>query len=157
MRRLFLVSLSFLLISTHVLAQQQAPSDTPGASSTLQQPTVERGSSNPLQSSVAMFLTLQKKSVMFPDLATAHGQLSIWNKCELAANDSVAVSTLGRALVGSAVGQARNRPAGYGQEVGGYGKRLGADLAAMPHALWAHDFGGSLRGICTLWSGFVAA
>jgi hypothetical protein len=129
MRWLFLVSLPLLLISIHVPAQQQAPSDTPDAPTAVQQPTIERGPTNPLLSGVAMFLTLQKKSVVFPDLATAHGQLSSWNKCELAANDSVAVSTIGGALAGSAVGQARNRPAGYGQEPGGYGKRFGADLA----------------------------
>jgi hypothetical protein len=128
MRPLFLASLSCLLIYTRVLAQHQAPSATPDAPTDVQQPT-ERGPTNPLQSGVAMFLTLQKKSVVFPDLATAHGQLSSGNKCELAANDSVAVSTIGGALVGSAVGQARNRPAGYGQEPGGYGKRFGADLA----------------------------
>jgi hypothetical protein len=40
-----------------------------------------------------------------------------------------AVSTIGGALVGAAFGQLRNRPAGYGQEFGGYGKRFGADMA----------------------------
>jgi hypothetical protein len=110
MRPLFLASLSCLLIYTRVLAQHQAPSATPDAPTDVQQPT-EPGPTNPLQSGVAMFLTLQKKSVVFPDLATAHGQLSSGNKCELAANDSVAVSTIGGALVGSAVGQARiDRP-----------------------------------------------
>jgi hypothetical protein len=128
MRRLFLVSLSFLLMSTYVLAQQ-TPSNMPDSPPPAQQPNIERGPANPLQSGVAMFLTLQKKSVVFPDLATAHGQVSTWNKCELAANDSVAVSTIGGALSGSAVGQARDGPAGYGQEPGGYGKRFGAHLA----------------------------
>src|ERR1700689_5103745 len=126
MLRLFLVSLSCLLIYTRVLAQQQAPSATPDAPTAVQQPTGP-GPTNPLQGGFAMFLTLQKKSVVFPDLATAHGQLSSGKKCELAANDSVAVSTIGGALAGSAIGQAGNRPAEYGQEPGGYGKRFGAD------------------------------
>jgi hypothetical protein len=76
-----------------------------------------------------MFLTLQNKSVVFPDLATARGPLSSWDKCKLAANNSVALSTIGSALLGSVFGQARSSPGGYGQELGGYGKRLGADMA----------------------------
>jgi hypothetical protein len=76
-----------------------------------------------------MFLTLQKKSVVFPDLATTRGRLSSWDKCKLAANNSVALSTVGGALMGAAFGQATDRPAGYGQEVGAYGKRFAADMA----------------------------
>ena len=87
------------------------------------------GSYNAVRSGVAMFLTLQKKSAVFPDLATARGPLSNWDKCKLAANNSVALSTIGGALLGSAFGQARTSPGGYGQELGGYGKRLGADMA----------------------------
>jgi hypothetical protein len=76
-----------------------------------------------------MVLTLQKKSSIFPDLATGQKQLSGWDKCKLAANASVAPSTIGAALLGSVIGQIRNAPTGYGQEAGGYGKRFGADLA----------------------------
>jgi len=76
-----------------------------------------------------MFLTLQKKSRVFPDLATARGPLSNWDKCRLAANNSVALSTIGGALLGSAVGQARNSPSGYHQGFEGYSKRFGADMA----------------------------
>lgn len=129
MRRLFLVTLSCYLVCSDVVAQARPPAETPDAPSAVQQASTQRESTNPLQSGVAMFLTLQKKSVVFPDLATAHGPLSSWNKCELAANNSVAVSTIGGALVGAAFGQVRNRPAGYGQEFGGYGKRFGADMA----------------------------
>lgn len=129
MRPFSLVALSCYLMCAPLIAQQAQPTITPDAPSAPQQPTAEREPSNPLQSGVAIFLTLQKESVVFPDLATAHGQLSSWNKCELAANNSVALSTFGGALAGAAIGQARNRPAGYGQEFGGYGKRFGADMA----------------------------
>ncbi len=129
MRRLSLIALSGCLICTDVIAQRRLPADTPDAPAAVQQSGTERETTNPLQSGVAMFLTLQKESVVFPDLATAHGRLSSWNKCELAANNSVALSTFGGVLVGASVGQARNKPAGYGQELGGYGKRFGADIA----------------------------
>jgi hypothetical protein len=142
MRRPFLIALSCYLICTDVIAQQRQPADTPDAPSAVQRPSTEGESTNPLQSGVAMFLTLQKKSVVFPDLATAHGKLSSWSKCELAANNSVALSTFGGALVGAAVGQARNRPGGYGQEPGGYGKRFGADMARAASY--------NLFGICLL-------
>src|SRR5271156_2223487 len=129
MLRLFLVVLSCYLICADMMAQARQPAETPDAPSAVQRASTQRETTNPLQSGVAMFLTLQKKSVVFPDLATAHGPLTSWNKCELAANNSVAVSTVGGALVGAAFGQVRNRPAGYGQEFGGYGKRFGADMA----------------------------
>jgi hypothetical protein len=129
MRLLLLVALSSYLVRPDVMAQARQPAQTPDAPSAIQQESTQRESTNPLQSGVAMFLTLQKKSVVFPDLATAHGPLSSWNKCELAANNSVAVSTVSGALAGAAFGQVRNRPAGYGQEFGGYGKRFGADMA----------------------------
>jgi hypothetical protein len=129
MRWVFLIALSWYLMSAGVMAQAGQATETPDPPSAVQQASTQRESNNPLQSGVAMFLTLQKKSVVFPDLATAHGPLSSWNKCELAANNSVSVSTFGGALVGAAFGQVRNRPAGYGQELGGYGKRFGADMA----------------------------
>ncbi|MGC2398163.1 MAG: hypothetical protein WA510_00200, partial [Acidobacteriaceae bacterium] len=84
---------------------------------------------NPIQSSVSMVLTLQQKSLVFPDMATSKKHLSDWDKCKLAANTSVAFSTVGAALLGAGIGQARNAPAGYGQGFEGYGKRLGAGMA----------------------------
>jgi hypothetical protein len=137
MHRLLLVALFCYLICTAGEAQQRLFGT--GQSSTLQepQPQTQPEATNPLQSSVAMFLTLQKKSVVFPDLATAQGSFNSWNKCKLAANNSVALSTIGGALLGSAFGQVRNSPAGYGQELGGYGKRFGADMArAASHQLF---------------------
>jgi hypothetical protein len=125
----FLFALVWSLLCMTGIAQQTQASAIPDFPSSSQQPQTQPESANPLQSSVAMFLTLQKSSVVFPDLATARGPLSGWNKCELAANNSVAPSTIAGALLGSAYGQARNKPAGYGQEPGGYGKRFGADMA----------------------------
>ena len=70
----------------------------------------------------------------FPDLATDRGPLDSWGKFKLAANNSIALSTIGAALVGSAYGQAISSPAGYGQGGAGYGKRFGADMARAASA-----------------------
>jgi hypothetical protein len=129
MPRPILVALMWYLICRAGLAQQRQSSAIPDAPVPARHSGTGPEATNPLQSGIAMFLTLQKKSVVFPDLATARGPLSNWGKCKLAANNSVALSTIGGALLGSAFGQIRNSPAGYGQEPGGYGRRFGADMA----------------------------
>ena len=106
--------------------------DAPSAGTQAQQAAPQ--SANPMQSSVAFIQLLQRKSLMFPDLATNQGPLDSWGKFKLAANKSVALSTIGAALIGSAYGQAINSPAGYGQGAAGYGKRFGADMARAASA-----------------------
>jgi hypothetical protein len=76
-----------------------------------------------------MFLELQKKSIIFPDLATTRGRLTSWDKFKLAANNSVSVPTVGAALIGAGFGQAIDSPGGYHQGMEGYGKRFGAGMA----------------------------
>jgi hypothetical protein len=126
MLRLFLVIL-LSLIPASAIAQQDAPPEAPTPN---QQPAPNPpDQQNPIKSSVAMVLTLQKKSVFFPDMATNKKQLSGWDKCKLAANNSVALSTVGSALLGALLGQARNSPNGYGGGFQGYGKRFGAGMA----------------------------
>ena len=127
MHGLFLVAFLSCLTCATGIAQQKQTAAMPDAPSPEHQAAPEP--QNAIQSGVAMVLTLQKKSVVFPDLATGQKHLSGWDKCKLAANTSVALSTIGAALLGSAIGQARDAPAGYGQELGSYGKRFGADWA----------------------------
>jgi len=129
MNRLFLAAFLYYFACSTGMAQQQQPGEVPNAPTPTQQPHTAGEQPTPIQSSVAIVLTLQKKSVVFPDLATGQKRLTGWDKCKLAANTSVALSTVGAALLGSSIGQARNAPAGYGQGIGGYGKRFGADLA----------------------------
>jgi hypothetical protein len=130
MHRLFPVVLFLFLLARTASAQQNQPNGVPDAPTPNQQgPQTTPGQQNPIQSSVAMVLTLQKKSVLFPDLATNKRQLSGLDKCKIAANTAVSLTTVGAAVFGALVGQARNAPAGYGGGMGGYGKRLGADLA----------------------------
>ena len=99
------------------MAQQSQPAQTTS------QP------SNAIQSGVVLFKLLQQKSLVFPDLATSQGPMSSWQKFKLAANNSISLSTVGAALIGSAYGQATNRPSGYHQGGEGYAKRFGADMA----------------------------
>src|SRR5262249_58557328 len=77
----------------------------------------------------ALVQVLERKSLVFPDLATTKETLSPWDKFKLAANNSVAVSTVGVALVSAAYGQAVDSPEGYGQGGEGYAKRFGANIA----------------------------
>ncbi len=105
--------------------------DAPSASAQSQTPTHE---SNPAQSEASFFEVLQQKSRVFPDLATNQGPLDSWGKFKLAANNSVALPTIGAAAIGAGFGQAINSPSGYGQGGEGYGKRLGANMARAASA-----------------------
>ena len=108
--------------------QTQQPRQTE-QSSQPQQPATTQPTANPIQGSVEIFKLLQQKSLVFPDLATTEGPLSSWEKFKLAANNSVAFSTVGGVLIGAAFSQAINSPSGYHQGWEGYGKRVGADMA----------------------------
>ena len=72
---------------------------------------------------------LDRKSLVFPDLATNNGRLTSWDKFELAANNSVSPATIGSALMGAAYGQAIDSPSGYGQGGSGYGKAWVSGIA----------------------------
>jgi len=129
MQRLFLTLVicgSVCAVSAAQQSQKGAPPDAPSTSA--QSQTSSQGT-NPLQSGMSFFQLLQRKSVVFPDLATNAGPLDPWQKFKLAANNSVSLATVCAALAGSAYGQAINSPAGYGQGGEGYAKRFGADMA----------------------------
>jgi hypothetical protein len=112
-------------------AAQQNPSGTlPDApSSSAQSPPQTTKGNNPIQGSMALVLLLERKSLVFPDIATTKEKLSPWDKFKLAANNSIAVSTIGASLVSAAYGQAVDSPEGYGQGGEGYAKRFGATMA----------------------------
>jgi hypothetical protein len=129
MHRLWLTTICFL-ICNFGMAQQFQPTPVPDAPEpSQQQAPVASQPFNPIQSSVGVFKILQKRSVVFPDLATNQGALSSWEKFKLAANNSVALSTIGAALLGSAYDQAVDKPSGYGQGGDGYAKRFGSGMA----------------------------
>jgi hypothetical protein len=124
-RRLVLTTGVCCLVCAVSVAQQSPSPIPPDAPPAGAQTQTAPQATNPLQSGMAFFKLLQRKSLVFPDLATNAGPLNSWEKFKLAANKSVSLSTTGAALISSAFGQAINSPAGYGQEGGGFGKRFG--------------------------------
>jgi hypothetical protein len=83
----------------------------------------------PIHAEMAFVQLLEKKSRVFPDLATSKKPFGSVDKFMLAANNSVSLATIGAALVGAAYGQAIDSPEGYGQGGEGYGKRFGSGMA----------------------------
>jgi hypothetical protein len=77
---------------------------------------------------VALYNLLERKSIVFPDIATSTERLSAGQKFELFVDNSVSVNSVTWAALGSAVGQAYNSPTGFGQGWNGYGKRFGSDM-----------------------------
>jgi hypothetical protein len=80
---------------------------------------------------VALYNLLEKKSIVFPDIAASTEPLSTGQKFELFVDNSLSVHTLTWAAVGSAVGQAANSPTGRGQGWDGYTKRYGSSMAGQ--------------------------
>lgn len=99
----------------------QAP-NAPAPQSTQQPP-------EPVKAGADFVQLLQRKSMVFPDLAVDTASLSTSQKFKLAANNSVSLSTIAAAALGSAGNQALNEPEGYGQGMSGYGKRFGSSMA----------------------------
>jgi hypothetical protein len=130
-----IAALSFFLLFNGAMAQKSGTDSLPDApsqsqqSSQTQQPATTPKAANPIQGSVEVVRLLQKKSLVFPDLATSQGPLTSWQKFKLAANNSVSLSTIAAAAAGAGVSQARDTPSGYHQGWEGYGKRFGADMA----------------------------
>jgi hypothetical protein len=72
---------------------------------------------------------LQKKSIVFPDIASNPERLSSGEKFKLFVDNAGSVHALTAAAFGAAVGQADNSPTGYEQGWDAYGKRFGASMA----------------------------
>jgi hypothetical protein len=129
MRRILWTAAIFGSLCASSLAQQDPSSPPPDAPSSTPQDQAAPHSDNPIQSGVSFFSLLQRKSLVFPNLATGQGPLSPWQKFKLAANNSISLATITSDLLGAAYGQAINSPSGYGQGGEGFGKRVGAELA----------------------------
>jgi len=80
---------------------------------------------------VALYNLLEKKSIVFPDIAASTEPLSTGQKFELFVDNSLSVHTLTWAAMGSSVGQAANTPTGRGQGWDGYTKRFGSSMAGQ--------------------------
>jgi hypothetical protein len=127
-RSLCLMAACCCFACTVSMAQQGQPG-LPDAPSTNAQSQATSQGTNPLASGVGFALLLERKSLVFPDLATNRGPLTSWGKFKLAANNSISLSAVGSALVAGAYGQAIDSPSGYGQGGSGYAKRFGSGMA----------------------------
>jgi hypothetical protein len=105
--------------------QQPKPKDLPDAP-VAKQETAPQKHENRFNTTVEI---LGRRSNFFPNIATTAGPLSTRQKFELFADESVAPSRFLSSAAGAGIGQARNSLPGYGQEMGGYGKRFGSSMA----------------------------
>jgi len=105
--------------------QQPKPQDLPDAPVAKQQSTPQEHQ-NRVQTTIEV---LQRRSIFFPDIATSAGPLSVKQKFELFADQSVAPSRFLSSAAGAGIGQAQNSLAAYGQGMAGYGKRFGTSMA----------------------------
>ncbi len=78
---------------------------------------------------VEIFNLLERKSIVFPDIAADTQPLSPGQKFELFVDNSVSVHAVMGSVLGSAIGQAADSPTGFGQGWNAYGKRFGSSLA----------------------------
>ena len=83
---------------------------------------------------VALYNLLQKKSIVFPDIALTTQPLSTGQKFQLFVDNSVSVHTITWAVLGSSVGQADDSPTGFGQGWDAYAKRFGSSMGRQASA-----------------------
>ena len=113
--------------ATGAAQQEPAPRDLPDAPAPKQANTPQKRQ-NRFNTTIAV---LEKRSIFFPEIATSPGPLSVKQKFELFAGESVAPSRFLGSAAGAGISQARNSREGYGQGAGGYGKRFGSSLATV--------------------------
>ena len=112
-------------VAAPAAAQQEPKPDLPDAP-TPKQANAPRQRQNPINTTIEV---LERRSIFFPEIATSPGPLSVKQKFELFAGESVAPSRFLRSAAGAGVSQARNSLDGYGQGMGGYGKRFCFSMA----------------------------
>jgi hypothetical protein len=117
------------LAHTGCFAQVEESKPLPDAPSADSQPKSVTPLAKPLQGGVQLVLLLERKSLVFPDLATNKQPFGPGEKFKLAVNNSWSIATIGVALGGAGFGQAIDSPEGYGQGADGYAKRFGAGMA----------------------------
>src|SRR5216117_4168714 len=120
-----LMALLVSIAATAAAQQEPKPQDLPDAPVAKQESAPQKRQ-NRVQTTIEV---LQRRSIFFPDIATSAGPLSVKQKFELFADESVAPSRFLSSAAGAGISLARNSLSGYGQEAGGYGKRFGSSMA----------------------------
>ncbi len=122
-----------LLSSVALIAQETPkPPDQTGqqpAKPPSQNETLAAQVTDAAKKPVQLFNLLERKSIVFPDIAANTTALSTVQKFQLFVDNSVSVHTIMASALGSAIGQADNSPTGFGQGWDAYGKRFGTSLA----------------------------
>ncbi len=136
--RIILIIFS-LLSSALVFAQEPSkpPEQTTPAEPAKQEqkaaeqvpPSMVTQAENAAMKPVELFNLLERKSIVFPDIASSTTALSPGQKFELFVDNSISVHTIVWSTLGSLIGQADDSPTGYGVGGLGYPKRLGSSLA----------------------------
>lgn len=108
-------------------APDQTAPETPKPSA--QPETLAEQVSDAAKKPVAIFNLLERKSIVFPDIAANTQPLSPAQKFKLFVDNSVSVHTIMGSALGSAIGQADDSPTGFGEGWNAYGKRFGSSLA----------------------------
>src|SRR3989440_7001546 len=112
-------------VATTAAAQQPKPQDLPDAPVAKQESAPQKRQ-NRVQTTIEV---LERRSIFFPSIATSEGPLSVKQKFELFADESVAPSRFLSSAAGAGISQARNSLGGYGQGMSGYGERVGLWVA----------------------------
>jgi hypothetical protein len=132
-RRAIMIVL-FCMAPAGCFAQADESKPRPDAPSTSTQPQTASPIMVPLQGGVQLVQLLERKSLVFPDLATNKTPFGTGDKFKLAVNNSMSLSSIGVAAISAAYGQAVDTPEGYGQGADGYGKRFGSGMARVASA-----------------------
>jgi hypothetical protein len=122
---LLLIALLLGVVATTAAQQEPKPRDLPDAPTAKQESTPQKHQ-NPYNTTIEV---LGRRSIFFPNIATSVGALSSRQKFELFADESVAPSRFLSSAFGAGIGQTQNSLEGYGQGLGGYGKRFGSSMA----------------------------
>src|SRR5229473_7211900 len=120
-----LVALLVGVAATAAAQQEPKRQDLPDAPAA-KQASAHQKRQNPFNTTIVV---LGRRSVFFPNIATSVGPLSNKQKFELFADESVSPSRFLSSAAGAGISQARNSLDGYGQGMGGYGKRFGSSMA----------------------------
>ncbi len=113
----------FLILAIATLGQQPYAQET--------EPKAEEPKGNKAKEPVALFVMLDKKSIVFPDIAANSARLSAGNKFELFVDNSISLHGLTGAAMGAGLSQAANTPQGFGQGGEAYAKRFGSSMARL--------------------------
>ncbi len=80
---------------------------------------------------VALFMMLERKSIVFPDIAANSARLPAGKKFELFVDNSLSLHSLAGAMMGAGLSQAVDTPEGFGQGDEAFGKRFGSSMARL--------------------------